>query len=229
MQHYTCALFDVDGTIIDTETCHAIANQEVINRYGNGKEYTWDIRRQVMGNPAKFSNKILIDNYDISLTPEEMIPVKKEIIEKLLVNVKLLPGIKQIMFYLKEKGFKIAAATATQHELFEKKMKNFPEIRNLFDVVVCGDNPNVPRGKPFPDVFIYAAQLLGETDMSKTIIFEDSPNGALAGYTSGGLTFISTSPELKDEPAFKNIKYVFNSWTEFQPNLIGRTDVINYE
>lgn len=227
-KEYTCALFDVDGTILDTETCHLIANQEIINEYGNGKKYSWDVRRLIMGKPVLIANQILIENYEIKLTPEEMIPIKKERIDQLLENVKILPGIKQIMLYLKQIGMKIAAATSTSYQMFERKLKNYPEIRKLFDVIVCGDNPNVKQGKPAPDVFIYAAHLLGESDMSKTIIFEDSPNGAGAGLASGGLTLICAEKECRNDPAFQNVHYYFDSWKDFQPSIIGRSDFIDY-
>lgn len=69
---FTTALFDLDGTLIDSEPCYARINQEYINKYGDGKEYTWETRKDVMGKSAQYANQKIIETHHIQSTWEEV-------------------------------------------------------------------------------------------------------------------------------------------------------------
>ena len=65
------AIFDLDGTLLDTEPIYDEAAQKVINEFGNGKKIEWEIKKKVIGTSAKVHSKIFVDSYEIKLTPEE--------------------------------------------------------------------------------------------------------------------------------------------------------------
>ena len=74
-------------------------------------------------------------------------------------------------------------ATSSHRNAFELKSKNNKELFSLFDVVVVGDDPEVQRSKPFPDIFLVAASRLcslfkiDHFDPETFLVFEDAPSG----------------------------------------------------
>ena len=69
--HIKAALFDLDGTLLDTEPIYDEAAQKLIDQYGNGNKITWDIKQKIIGTPPKIHCKIFVDAFKIKLTPEE--------------------------------------------------------------------------------------------------------------------------------------------------------------
>lgn len=78
------------------------------------------------------------------------------------------------MRHLAKHNIPIAVATSTSRESFNRKMKAHAELRECFAAVVCGDE--VESGKPAPDTFLKAAELL-KIDPSQCLAFEDAPSG----------------------------------------------------
>ena len=54
------AIFDLDGTLIDTQNFYDEANQMIINKYGNGKPYDSDLKLKLHGTSPAFGNKFII-------------------------------------------------------------------------------------------------------------------------------------------------------------------------
>ena len=69
--HIKGAIFDLDGTLLDTEPIYDAAAQKLIDLYGNGQKITWDIKQHIIGTPPKVHCKIFVDSYKINMTPEE--------------------------------------------------------------------------------------------------------------------------------------------------------------
>ena len=67
------AIFDLDGTLIDTEPIYFKATEEMIKEYGNGKEFGWDTKIKTLGSPEIVTAKIVVDTFEMKLTPEEFL------------------------------------------------------------------------------------------------------------------------------------------------------------
>ena len=225
----TCALFDIDGTILNSEEVYARVNQEVINTFGNGKEYSWEVRRRVMGNKATMSSQIIKESFDINISTEEIIAWKKVRMHELRNTIELIPGTREIFRFLKSQGIKIAAATSSQRKVFESKMEQYQDVVEMFDVIVCGDDGEVKRSKPFPDIFIRAAELCGETDMSKCVVFEDAIFGVMAGLASGAITIAIPDEHFKDDEVFSKAHHCLETLSQFTPQMIGLQGSIEYQ
>ena len=71
------AIFDLDGTLLDSQKLYDEVNQIIINKYGNGKLYDIDSKMVNHGLPPLIGNKYLIETFQINLTIEELITKKR--------------------------------------------------------------------------------------------------------------------------------------------------------
>jgi beta-phosphoglucomutase-like phosphatase (HAD superfamily) len=92
----------------------------------------------------------------------------------------------KLVRHLKGKGIPIAVATSSHRKAFELKSSQNGELFDLFDEIVCGDDMEIKKGKPAPDLFLTAAKKLGHDleDCSNCLVFEDAPSGVTAGLNA---------------------------------------------
>lgn len=96
-------------------------------------------------------------------------------------GVEKKPGVEALLQWLTENGYKKAVATASDMVRTEKYLTEIG-IFHKFDQVVCA--PDVPHGKPAPDVYLHACAQIGEKP-ENCVALEDSDNGALSAYRAG--------------------------------------------
>ena len=192
-------IFDLDGTLIDTEPIYHESAIRIIKEYGNGKELSWDIRTKILGAPEMVAAKIIVDTFEIKLTPEEFIKKRNEITSEMFKNCPFIDGAKEITHKFKhELNFKLALATSSTQVNFGLKTFNKKEwLKEDFDAVVLGDDKRIKNGKPAPDIFILAAKDIG-LEPKDCIVFEDSISGIKAGINSGARIVVGIpDPHLK--------------------------------
>ena len=179
-------IFDLDGTLIDTEPIYHESAERIIKEYGNGKELSWDIRIKILGAPEMVAAKIIVDTFEIKLTPEEFIKKRNVITSELFKKCPFIDGAKEITHKFKhELNFKLALATSSTQVNFGLKTFNKKEwLKEDFDAIVLGDDKRIKNGKPAPDIFILAAKDIG-LEPKDCIVFEDSISGIKAGINSG--------------------------------------------
>ena len=125
MSAFEAVLFDLDGTLLDTERMYAKFNQEYINLYGNKKEYTWELRKRVMGQKAIVANQLIVEMFEINKSYKDLMEYKSKRTRESLNEIKAFPKVKEILQYFKSKGMKIAIATSSTREWYDVKMENF--------------------------------------------------------------------------------------------------------
>jgi len=96
-------------------------------------------------------------------------------------GVTLKPGIHELLTYLKTQGIKTAIATSSPVERTMLYLSSVG-LQHSFDEIVSGYM--VEKGKPEPDIFLYAAKKLA-AEPGQCIVLEDSPAGILAAYRAG--------------------------------------------
>lgn len=178
-------LFDMDGVLLDTEPLYTVAYDRMLAPYG--VELDRSTKLEIMGRPALHSAAHVIDKFRIPMTPEEFVERRKPILAELFANAPAVPGAEEFVRHLSARGLPIAVATSTGRNLFDVKTQHHGWF-SLFDVVVCGDDPEIVRPKPAPDIFLTAARRL-KARPENCAVFEDSPAGVQAACATGGRVF----------------------------------------
>lgn len=177
-------VFDMDGLMLDTEWITYKLSRE--NAAKMGYEITLDIFKQTVGKRSPDSKiyykSVLGDDFDFDNLRQMNLDCFWDYVDKNGVPKK--PGIDQLLAYLKENGIKCAVATSTSKAVAEELLKR-AEIYDFFSAAVFGNM--VEHGKPAPDIFIAAANLL-EVECGECMCLEDSFNGIRAGHSAGMVT-----------------------------------------
>ena len=187
-------LFDVDGTLADTERdAHRVAFNMAFKAVGLDWDWTVPLYGELLEiTGGKERIKHYIDNYLAQFHYEGNLPdfirqlheSKTEFFVKILSEggIELRPGVERLINEAREAGIKLAIATTTTMENVEALISQTlgEDALNWFEVIAAGDV--VPKKKPAPDIYIYAMEKLG-VKPQQCLAFEDSHNGILS--TSG--------------------------------------------
>ncbi|OAV94007.1 hypothetical protein PTTG_06718 [Puccinia triticina 1-1 BBBD Race 1] len=215
-------IFDMDGLLLDSERLYTQVTNEVLAPYN--KQLTWEIKAMLMGRPAEESARILIERTGIPLSPEELISMFATRQRTLFSTVQPMPGALKLVQHLQKSNIPMAIATGSSSTNYKLKSENLGELFSGFEgKVVCGDDPELKRGKPHPDPFLLAASRhLGmklkpdpvtgfleppsaeQSDQSTSLrpdqilVFEDGLAGVQAAQAAGMKVIWVPDPELKN-------------------------------
>ena len=177
------AVFDFDGTLIDSMNMWSEIDDEYLERYGHAPDPF--LHDEIEGMSAMEMAVYFREKYSIPRTPGEMIREWVDMsVQKYLYELKLKPLAAEFVSYLRGKGLKIAIATSTEPDIILPCLKE-RGISHLFDAIAttseCG------AGKPSPLVFGLAAEKIGVSPCD-CIAFEDLPAGLVSAKNAGMFT-----------------------------------------
>ena len=141
---------------------------------------------QMMGSSPLANCKLLIDNYQIRLKPEQFLKIRDELLIEPFKKSKFKKGAKELTHKCKyELGLKTAIATSSSKQNFENKTNHLKEwLDEDIDIVITSDTKGVKEGKTAPDIFLLAASELG-ANPEECIVFEDALSGVKAAISAG--------------------------------------------
>ena len=114
-------IFDLDGTLLDTEPLYSIATQSVMDSFG--KTFTMDFKRTIVGREATISAQMTIDNYALPLTPAEFLRRRQLVLSKLFPKAESISGAEIYLRRLHEnKDIRIGMATSSSRQMMELKL-----------------------------------------------------------------------------------------------------------
>lgn len=213
-------IFDFDGLLLDTETLNFQVNQTIVGRYA--LTFPAEVRARIQGRPALESAQIIVDALPtLPLSPEEFVAERARLVPQLVDDVMALPGAERLSRHLHASGVPIAIATgSTQTSYAMKAAPHQAWLREVFQAVVCGDDPELARPKPAPDIFLLAARRLG-IEPAQCLVFEDAIAGLQAAKTAG-MTAIAVPDRSMDRQAYAAIAdTVLDSLASFIPEVWG--------
>jgi beta-phosphoglucomutase len=174
-------IFDLDGTLTANMELHAAAFAGFLAQHGLGA-LTMELRHRLDGKRNRDIFPILFGR---ELAPAECLAYanEKEAAYRQLSRGRLVPvaGLSELLREATRRNVPVAVATSAPAENVRHSLHELG-LEAQFRCIVRGDE--VPRGKPFPDVFLEAARQL-EVEPSHCVVFEDAPMGIEAGKAAG--------------------------------------------
>ena len=170
---FKAAIFDMDGTLIDSLMLWDVLWDIFSKEYCDGKVFRpeADVEKAVRTLTLKEAMYLVNERYHLAESGDELFNKATQLIRNFYANeVKLKKGVREFLDFLLENGTKMCIASATDKELIKIAMEHCDLNKYFPKVFSCSD---IGKGKEEPDVFIAAAKYLGE-DISNTWVFEDS-------------------------------------------------------
>jgi HAD superfamily hydrolase (TIGR01509 family) len=177
----------MDGTLIDSERLWNVSLQDTARELGGTLSAA--ARDALVGVDMATSIDVLLAEVGRPATPELVARTGEHLLARtaaLFVDgVDWRPGAQAALAAVRASGVPTALVTNSLRRIAELALDGIG--RAFFDVTVCADE--VPAGKPAPDPYLRAAELLG-VPVADCVAVEDSPNGALSAERAGAAVLV---------------------------------------
>ena len=197
-------IFDVDGTLAETEELHrrafndafaaagldwhwSVADYTLLLRTTGGKERIARFLSEMGGDPAEV---------DVAALHRDKTRRYGELVDQ--GALELRPGVRTLLSQARSVNLRVAVATTTSHPNVEAlcRVCFAKSADEVFDVIVAGDD--VPAKKPAPDAYVLALSRLAVSP-AQAVAFEDSANGLRAAMAAGLRCIVSPATYTRDE------------------------------
>jgi pseudouridine-5'-monophosphatase len=212
-----CAIFDLDGVLLDTEPLYTEATARVAARFG--KVYDWSVKRDCIGRGTMDAARIIVDALALPVSPEALVHERDRVLVDLLARAPAMAGAEAFTRALAARGVPLAIATSTEAPLYAIKAAPHRAWLAIFRAAVCGDDARVRLPKPAPDIFLAAAQDLG-VPPADCLVFEDSPFGVDAAVAAGMQVMALPDPAM-DRARYARADRIASSFDELTIEHLG--------
>lgn len=186
-------IFDMDGTLFDTERLTVEGWQEMMRRGmlpPDFLKWTPGWRGKNRDDIRRHMKELYGEDFDTEKIFDGRRSILNEMIDR--DGLPLKPGVPDIFESIKDMGIPMALATATTRVTVDNYMTK-TGYGVYFEKIITGDT--VKNGKPAPDIFLSAADQLG-VPPKNCLVIEDSPNGVRAGVAAG--MYVVMVPDLEE-------------------------------
>jgi HAD superfamily hydrolase (TIGR01509 family) len=170
----------MDGTLVDTEPYWIAAEHQLVEEHGG----TWSHEQalQLVGN-SLLASAVIIQDAGVRLEAEEIVEyLLDRVVDAVRSHVPWRPGARELLAALAGAGVPCALVTMSYRRFAAEIVAH---TDGALHVVVAGDD--VVNGKPHPESYLTAAQMLG-VPVDDCVAIEDSPTGIAAALASGART-----------------------------------------
>ncbi len=176
-------LWDMDGTLVDTEPYWIAREHEIVDQYGNG---AWNHEHglALVGRDLRDSAAYMREHGDLPLGIDEIVELLLDgVVARVREAVPWRPGARELLADLAAAGVPCALVTMSWTRFTDAVVPLLPA--GSFATVVAGDQ--VTHGKPHPEPYLIAAERLGVAPHD-CIAIEDSPTGVRSADAAGCCT-----------------------------------------
>ncbi|PVU92133.1 hypothetical protein BB559_003836 [Furculomyces boomerangus] len=219
-------IFDVDGTLLDTEILYTKAIDKVLEEFG--KNLTRETKLKMMGRDSTSATQILLNDTGIDISIVEFNRRVDILKDEIFKEAELIDGAEKLIRHLHKNKVPMSIATSSFRKFFQVKITKHVELFSLFgEHVTCGDDPEVKRLKPHPDIYLVAKEKLDipMLSCSECLVFEDAHNGVKSGVSAEMKVVwipddrFCTAVDIPDD--CHGAHKVLKSLTEFSPEEFG--------
>ncbi|WP_354064455.1 HAD family phosphatase [Devosia sp. 2618] len=177
---FSAVIFDMDGTLLDTESVFKTIVFEVCTELGF--EMTDAVHMSMVGSSHEHTNKLLIESYGVAF-PYTLFDERCRFVmrERSHDGVPVKPGALQLVTELRERNIPAAVATSSRNPHASHHLAA-AGLLDMFDTIVTRDDVTNP--KPHPEPYLTAARRLG-VDPLQCLAVEDSHVGVRAAHAAG--------------------------------------------
>jgi HAD superfamily hydrolase (TIGR01509 family) len=191
-------LFDLDGTLADSMWVWT----DIDRTFFASRQIPVpdSLQKDIEGMSFTETAQYFIDTFHLPETLEELKQLWNHMaMERYATEVKLKPGALDFLYHLKRRGIRIGIATSNSRLLLDVFLHR-NHLKGLFDSLTTSDE--VKQGKPSPDVYLCAARKM-QIKPDRCLVFEDLPNGILAGKNAGMEVCAVEDPYSADQKTVK--------------------------
>ena len=211
---FRVALFDLDGTLINTEYQYT----QFWERVGEELHLNIPDLAQVIKGRTLTS---IFQNFIPSVDMQNEITRRLVVFENQM-QFPFYPGVLDFLDDIRRNGVKCAVVTSSNIAKMDAVKRKIPNFDNLFDKVLTAED--FAASKPDPSCYILGAQVFS-AQKSQCVVFEDAVNGLQAGISSGIFTigFATTNPRKVIEPLCHHVQndFVHLSFDDVEKMLVS--------
>ncbi|MGW2816676.1 HAD family hydrolase [Streptomyces sp. NPDC001415] len=202
----TSVIFDLDGTLVDSEPNYYEAARQVLARYGL-PDFSWEQHARFIGIGTRETLEILDRQHALTGPIEEMLAAKNAAyLELARACTEVFPEMRKFVERLHTEGVRMAVASGSSRSAIDAILVG-TGLDSFMELVVSAEE--VEHGKPEPDVFLEAARRLGAAP-AECVILEDAAPGASAAHAAGMRCIaVPYLPQSADDPAFATVGLLF--------------------
>jgi len=215
MRQVQAIIFDMDGVIVDSEPRHERAFLEVVRELGYGDKLDMRVADYI----GRSDQELWVDfvaRHKPAEPLEELLARKRQrVVEIIRREQPVFDGLPELVEKLSAR-YALALASGSERLVVDEVLK-LKHLGSFFPVVVAGSD--VRSGKPAPDIFLRAAELLKVPRQSCCVV-EDSKPGVAAGLAAGMQVIAITNTHPAKE--LRHATYVVQTYDEIERHLLGR-------
>lgn len=213
---FKAVIFDLDGLLIDSEQSWRSATALFFKRHN--KIYTDAISEKIMGMGLREITEFFKTTYGFTGDTDALVEERRSLMyESLLKNITLMPGAKKIITYVFLHHIPMAIATSGHTKQKTKEIVELLGIQKYFTAFISGDD--FEKAKPAPDMYLAAARIL-RIIPADCLVFEDAPNGVVAGKAASMEVYaVNKDTSLQEKLLSAGADNVFSSLKEVHLDL----------
>jgi len=214
MRQFQAVIFDMDGVIVDSEKRHERAFHEVVREIGYADKLQTRFADYI-GRSDQVLWKDFVARYQPTQTAAELLVMKRRIVVDIIRREQpLFAGLPELVEKLAAR-YTLGLASGSERQVVETVLA-IKSLGRFFSAVVT--DSDVQHGKPAPDIFLRAAELLKIAPQACCVI-EDSKAGVAAGVAAGMQVIAITNTYPADE--LRHATHVVRTYEEIERRLLA--------